>query len=111
MESEANSHSHSDEFLAQVKAVANAEAQAAERMARTQKESSHIHAEAQAQAVEITTKMAEKAVDEKNRIISAGRKSADAKLHKRLEEAQVRADELASRRLSESAIRMLCERI
>ena len=111
MQDEANSHSSSDEFLAQVKAVAQAEAQASERLARTQKEASHIHAEAQAQALEIINKAAERAVEEKNRIIAQGRKSADAKLKKKLEEAQKISENLSSRRLSESAIRMICERI
>lgn len=111
METKQASHSSAPEFLAEVHAVAQAESQAAERLTRTQAECQQIHAEAQAQAVEITTKASERAVEEKNRIISAGRKQADAKLKKRIEQAGKLASNLAARRLSDSAVREICERI
>ena len=111
METKPASHSSAPEFLAEVHAVTKAEQAAAERLVRAQAECQQIHAEAQAQAVDITTKASERAVEEKNRIISAARKQADAKMKKRMEQAEKMAANLATRRLSDSAIREICERI
>lgn len=111
METKHLSRLSAPEFLAEVHAVARAEQLAAERLSRAQAECQQIHTEAQAQAVEITTKASERAVEEKNRIIAAGRSQTDAKLKKRMEQAGKLAANLASRRLSDSAIREICERI
>ena len=111
METKQTSHLSAPEFLAEVHAVAQAEQAASERLARTQTECQQIHSEAQAQAVEITTKASERAVEEKNRIISAQRRQTDAKLKKRMEQAGKLANNLTTRRLSDSAIREICERI
>ncbi len=111
METKQTSHSSAPDFLAEVHAVAKAEQLAAERITRAQAECQQIHAEAQAQAVEITAKASERAVEEKNKIISARRRETDAKLKKRMEQADKLASNLASRRLSDSAIREICERI
>ncbi len=111
METKPASRLSAPEFLAEVHAVAQAEHRAAERLARAQAECQQIHAEAQAQAVDITTKASERAVDEKNRIIAAARRQNDAKLKKRVGQAGKLANNMAARRLSDSAVREICERI
>ena len=50
-------------------------------------------------------------MDEKNRIIAAARRQNDAKLKKRVGQAGKLANNMAARRLSDSAVREICERI
>ena len=108
------SHSHpssSDEFLREVEAVSAAEAAASKKLQDANAEAAKIKAQAQAQAVEIATRAAEKGVEAKNKIILSRRHQTEMKIGQLLNKAGQKSEDYSSRRLSEAAVKDICDSI
>jgi len=110
MESQSHQAS-SDDFLREIEAVSAAEARSAKKMQEANAEAAKIKAKAQAQAVEISTGAAEKAVEEKNKIIFSRRHQTEIKIGQLLNKAGQKSEDYSSRRLSESAVKDICDSI
>ncbi len=111
MQTHASHTSSSDDFLREVEAVSAAEARAAKKTADAQTEAQALKAQAQAEAVEISSAAGEKAVAEKNRIISEKRHVTEVRIGTLLNKAGQKAEDYASRRLTEAQVREITDKI
>ena len=106
-----STHASSDEFLREVETVSAAEARAAKRIADAQAQAQALKAQAQAQAVEIAAQAGEKALGEKNRLVSERRHQTEVRIGTLLNKAGQKAEDLSGRRLSNAQVREISEHI
>jgi vacuolar-type H+-ATPase subunit H len=107
-----NSGSHSDaEFLSQVRLLRDAEKSSAQRVEEAKKQSAQIEASAREAAVEITGKAQQKAVEAKNEILARQRQATESEIGALLGTARKQAAAIRAKRLDDSDISGLLQKI
>ena len=99
------------EFLSQVRLLRDAEKSAAQRVDEAKKQSTQIEASARESGVEITGKAQQKAVDAKNEILARQRQSTESEISALLGTARKQAAAIRAKRLSDSDISGLLQKI
>ncbi|MCL6089390.1 MAG: hypothetical protein M1530_04490 [Candidatus Marsarchaeota archaeon] len=106
-----SSHASSDDFLREVSAVSSAEARAAKRVSDAQAEAQNVKAKAQAEAAAISAAASEKAVAEKNRLITERRHQTEMRIGTLLNKAGQKAQDLLGRRLKDAQVREIADQV
>ena len=99
-----DSHSGTEDFMAQLSLVKNAEEKASAAMAQAKAEAARIEAAAREKAVETSAKSSEKAVAAKNEVLARKREQTDARIQEMLKDAKKQAEKIRGKKLSEKSI-------
>ncbi|MFA5108253.1 MAG: hypothetical protein WC492_01830 [Candidatus Micrarchaeia archaeon] len=101
----------SESFLKEVNAVAQAEKKASKLVEDAHINASKIIDKANSESVSIRAHASKQAVNEKNKIISKAREATDKRVKQILDEAQVNAQKLSSKRLAPQVAREIADSI